>query len=90
MGPRNSRPGSSSASASSTGTKPLFIQKGKASDSYSWKDVIKEKSHPLCKKYGKKHIGVRLASTHGCYGSGKTGNKLRDYPSSSRKGRDVC
>ncbi|KAK4728985.1 hypothetical protein R3W88_021973 [Solanum pinnatisectum] len=43
----------------------------------------------ICAKCGKQHLGKCLAGTDGCFGYGKKGHKMRDYPSLSEKGREA-
>ena len=35
---------------------------------------------PTCGKCGKKHYGDCLKGTDNCFGCGKSGNKVRDFP----------
>ncbi|XP_015072489.1 uncharacterized protein LOC107016572 [Solanum pennellii] len=43
---------------------------------------------PTCVTCGKKHYGKCLVGTGSCFGCGKDGHKVRDYPSVSTIGKD--
>ncbi|XP_049357124.1 uncharacterized protein LOC125821803 [Solanum verrucosum] len=43
---------------------------------------------PTCAKCGKKHEGKYLVGMGVCYGCGKNGQQLKDYPTRSAKGRE--
>ncbi|KAK4713797.1 hypothetical protein R3W88_019704 [Solanum pinnatisectum] len=42
-----------------------------------------------CAKCGKQHVGKCLVGTDGCFGCGKKGHKMIDYPTLMEKGREA-
>ncbi|XP_049410597.1 uncharacterized protein LOC125873787 [Solanum stenotomum] len=53
--------------------------RGKDSSDYMW---------PECRESRRRHEGKCLIGTDDCFGCGKSGHKIRDYPSLTAKGRD--
>ncbi|XP_049405080.1 uncharacterized protein LOC125868494 [Solanum stenotomum] len=45
-------------------------------------------SSTTCVKYGRKHKGTCIADTNGFFGCGKSGHKIRYFPSPMAKGRE--
>jgi len=43
---------------------------------------------PACAKCGKRHDGKCLAGTGACYGCGKSGHQLKNFPTLTAKGRE--
>ncbi|XP_049371941.1 uncharacterized protein LOC125836823 [Solanum verrucosum] len=49
----------------------------------------RSKKRSICAKCGKQNLGKCLADTDGCFGCGKKGHKMRDFPTHLAKGRDT-
>ncbi|WMV54843.1 hypothetical protein MTR67_048228 [Solanum verrucosum] len=74
--------------------RPKFNQRYSGQDSPNTPRFNQEKGSgsplpkPTCIKYGRNHHGKCLANTEGCYGCGKSGHKIRDFPVLKAKGRE--
>ena len=80
-------------SGSSDKSQPRFMKRAQIQDGPSAPKVNLKKGSgsqggkPTCATCGKKHYGECLLSTGSCFGCGKYGHKLRDFP--ARDGRQV-
>ena len=44
---------------------------------------------PTCPRCAEKHFGKCLASTGSCFGCGKDGHKVRDFPTIAARGKEA-
>ncbi|XP_049391575.1 uncharacterized protein LOC125856006 [Solanum stenotomum] len=47
------------------------------------------RSKKRCAKYGKQLLGKYLAGTYGCFGYGKKGHNMKDFPTLSAQGSET-
>ncbi|XP_015081298.1 uncharacterized protein LOC107024877 [Solanum pennellii] len=76
-GREDKKPKPSDQAGCSSGTR---MQKVDKSGPKKGNDNNAQRSSKLCGKCGRMHRGEYLVGTNSCYGCGKSGNMVRDYP----------